>query len=194
MTLQIAEARADIRFLKEDKNQAIEEKEVVEKELKHLKERREQLQPIMDNVNKELKEFGTIKLLLPEAGPLERATTYRDKKIKPLFIKMKNAVAALAADVKELTREMELWKSRYYKEKQECENVKSDLKEVRQDNQRLSEEKEWLQGISDRYDRVVRVLGTDTVDAAVQKDIQNQKELEEKRRMEQMPKGSVREG
>ncbi len=45
----------------------------------------------------------------------------------------------------------------------------------------------------DRYDRVVRVLGIETVDAAVQQDIRNEKALEEKQRMEQMPKGSIHE-
>ncbi len=34
-------------------------------------------------------------------------------------------------------------------------------------------------------------LGIETVDTAVQQDIQNEKALEEKRRMEQMPKGSI---
>lgn len=43
----------------------------------------------MDDVSKELKEYGTIEMLLPEAGTLERASTYRDKKIKPLFIRIK---------------------------------------------------------------------------------------------------------
>ena len=57
----------------------------------------------------------------------------------------------------------------------------------------MSEEKDILQGVSDRYDRVVRVLGIETVDTAVQQDIQNQKVLEEKRRMEQMPKGNIHE-
>ncbi len=37
-----------------------------------------------------------------------------------------------------------------------------------------------MQGVSDRYDRVVRVLGIETVDAAVQQDIRNEKALEEK--------------
>ena len=49
----------------------------------------------MDNVSKEIKEYGTVKMLLPEAGTLERAVTYRDKKIKPLFIQLKNKVAAI---------------------------------------------------------------------------------------------------
>ena len=54
-------------------------------------------------------------------------------------------------------------------------------------------EKQQLQDVSDRYDRVVRVLGENAVDDAVQQDIQEQKALEEKRQMEQMPKGSIHE-
>ena len=38
---------------------------------------------------------------------------------------------------------------------------------------------------------MVRILGTETVEAVVQQDIKEQNALEEKRRMEQMPKGSV---
>ena len=89
---QIAEARADIQLLKDDKEQAVKDKEEAEKraekaekDLHSLEERRERLQPVMDNVSKEIKEYRTVKTLLPEAGALERATTYRDKKIKPLF-------------------------------------------------------------------------------------------------------------
>lgn len=200
MTAQIAEVRADIKMLEEEKNQAQKDKEMAEqraekaeKELKSLEQHREQLQPIMDSVNKELREVGTIELLLPEAGSLERAATYRDKKIKPLFIKMKNKIAAMAAQVKELTKDVENWKHKYQKTKQEYNGVQRELDDMRKENRKLSEEKKVLQGVSERYDRVVRVMGIDTVDAAVQQDIQNQKALEEKRRMEQMPKGSIRE-
>ena len=38
-----------------------------------------------------------------------------------------------------------------------------------------------MQDVSDRYDRVVRVLGENVVVDAVQQDIQEQKVLEEKR-------------
>ena len=195
LTSQIAEVRADIEMLEEEKNQAQKDKEMAEqraekaeKELKSLEQHREQLQPIMDNVNKELREVGTIELLLPEAGSLERAATYRDKKIKPLFIKMKNKIAAMATQVKELTGQVETWKRKYQKEKQKCEGMKIELQELRRDNNCLSEKNEKLLNISTRYDRVVRVLGITTVDAAVQKDIQIQQELEEKLRKEQMPR------
>ena len=108
LTAQIAEARADIQLLKDDKEQAVKDKEEAEKraekaekDLCSLEERRERLQPVMDNVSKEIKEYGTVKTLLPEAGALERAATYRDKKIKPLFTQMKNKIAAMAVQVKD---------------------------------------------------------------------------------------------
>ena len=197
---QIAEVRADIQLLKDDEEQAVKYKEEAEKraekaekDLHSLEERRERLQPVMDNVSKEIKEYGTVKAILPEAGTLERATTYRDKKIKPLFTQMKNKIAAMAAQVKELTKEVEKWKHKYQETKQAYNRVQRQLDTVCEEKQQLSEEKQQLQGVSDRYERVVRVLGENIVENAVQQDIQEQKALEEKRQMEQMPKGSIHE-
>ena len=144
------------------------------------------MQPVMYNVSKEIKEYGTVKTLLPEAGALERAATYRDKKIKPLFTQMKNKIAAMAVQVKELTKEVEKWKHKYQETKQVYNRVLRELDTVRQ-------VKQQFQDVSDRYDRVVRVLGENVVEDAVQQDIQEQKALEEKRQMEQMPKGSIQE-
>ena len=200
LTAQIAAARADIQLLKDDKEQAVKDKEEAEKcaektekDLCNLEERRERLQPVMDNVSKEIKEYGTVKTLLPEAGALERAATYRDKKIKPLFTQMKNKIAAMAAQVKELTKEVEKWKHIYQETKQACNRVQRELDTVCEEKQLLSEEKQKLQGVSDRYDRVVRVLGENVVEDVVQQDIQEQKALEEKRQMEQTPQGSIHE-
>ena len=78
----------------------------------------------MDNVSKEIKEYGTVKTLLRKLA-LERATTYRDKKIKPLFIQMKNKIAAMAAQIKELTKEVERWKYKYQETKQLYNRVQS---------------------------------------------------------------------
>ena len=200
LTAQIAEVRADIQLLKDDKEQAVQDKEAAEKraekaekDLHSLEERRERLQPVMDNVSKEIKEYGAVKTLLPEAGTLERATTYRDKKIKPLFTQMKNKIAAMAALVKELTKEVEKWKQKYQETKQAYNRMQRKLDTMREEKEQLSEEKQQLQGVSDRYDRVVRVLGENVVEDAVQQDIREQKALEEKRQMEQMPKGSIHE-
>nr|WP_300652790.1 plasmid recombination protein [uncultured Anaerobutyricum sp.] len=109
LTLQIADARADIKNLREDKEHAVQEKELAEKyaeeaekELENLAEQRAQLQPIIDKVSKELKECRKLIPELPETGALERASTYRDKKIAPLFNQMKGIIAGLAAQVQEL--------------------------------------------------------------------------------------------
>ena len=195
LTSQIADARADIKLLEEEKIQFQKDKEIAEKraekaetELKKLEDRREFLQPVMDNVSKEIKEYGMIKTFLPEATALERAVTYRDKKIKPLFIEMKNKIGAMAAQVKELTRERDSWKSKFQKKKQEHEKTKKELAEVQKDYQKLSGEKEILQGIADRYNRLLRMLGKDMVERLVQDDIRMQTELEAKKQKEQMPK------
>ena len=195
LTAQIAESRADIQILKDDKEQAIREKqeaeqraEDAEKELKSLEDRRNVLQPIMDNASKEIKEYGMIKTFLPEATVLERAVTYRDKKIKPLFIEMKNKIGAMAAQVKELTRERDNWKSKFQQKKKEHEATKKELAEVQKDYQKLSGEKEILQGLADRYNRLLRMLGKDMVERLVQDDIRMQAELEAKKQKEQMPK------
>lgn len=61
---------------------------------------------------------------MPEATALERAVTYRDKKIKPLFIEMKNKIGAMAAQVKELTRERDKWKSKFQKKSRSTRTLK----------------------------------------------------------------------
>ena len=138
LTSQIADARADIKLLEEEKIQFRKDKETAEKraekaemELKKLEDRREFLQPVMDNVSKEIKEYGMIKTFLPEATALERAVTYRDKKIKPLFIEMKNKIGTMAAQVKELTRERDNWKSKFQQKKKEHETQKRNWQKFR---------------------------------------------------------------
>ena len=103
----------------------------------------------MDNVSKEIKEYGTVKTLLPEAGALERATTYRDKKIKPLFTQVKNKIAAMAAQVKELAEEVEKWKHKYQKTKQAYNQIQRELDTVREEKEQLFDEKQQLQDVSD---------------------------------------------
>ena len=141
------------------------------------------------NTYREIKKIGKVDLLLPEAGSLERASTYRDKKIKPLFIKMKNYVATMAAKVLEVTEELEKWKNKYQRLKIDYNNLQKDVDETWEYCNRLSADKERLQIISDRHDRVMRVLGKSIIDAAVQKDIQMEKALEEKQRREHTPQG-----
>lgn len=185
------ERKKEVQELEQEKELAEKYAEETQKELENLAEQRAQLQPIIDKVSKELKECRKLIPELPEAGALERASTYRDKKIAPLFNQMKGIIAGLAAQVQEINIEIEKWKEKYKREKQTCEAVKKDLSKAQQRNQYLQEEKEELLDISERYSRVVRVLGNNTVKEAIQKDIQREMEIEEKNRKEQSSGKSI---
>ena len=77
---------------------------------------------------------------------------------------MKNQIAALAGKVVELNKMVESWKNKYQKSVEECDNIQKQLDDVRKENGKLSNDNHRLQETSDRYDRVVRILGTEVVE------------------------------
>lgn len=199
LAAEIEESRETIQSLENDKEQVMKEKELAEqrvakteKDLKSLEKQRERLQPIMDQVSAEIKKCGTIHTMLPKTSFFEGASTYR-KKIKPTFVNMQDNIAAMTAQIKELMSEVKEWKENYKKLKQKYSQVKSELETVGQENKQLKEEKGLLEGISEKYHSVVRVLGIDVVESAVQEDNRSKRMMEELRYMEHMPQGSIQE-
>ena len=195
LTADVEATESDIKALKQEKadeekarDQVRESKEQVEKELKHMEKQRNQLQPIINSIDKELKNSGQIKLVLPEAGALELASTYRNKKIKPLFAKMKNYMAGLAVKVIELSREAEKWKDKYQQLKKDYDDLEKDADKVADLCNQLCDDVDKLEVISDKYNRALRIFGRDTIESAIWHDIQREKALEEQERKEQMPR------
>ena len=88
---------------------------------------------------------------------------------------MKNQIAALAGKVVELNKMVESWKNKYQKSVEECDNIQKQLDDVRKENGKLSNDNQRLQETLDRYDRVVRILGTEVVEDEVQQDIKRTK-------------------
>ena len=146
------------------------------------------MQSIINNIDKELKNSGQIKLVLPEVGALELASTYRNKKIKPLFAKMKNYIAGLAAKVIELSREAEKWRDKYQQLKKDYDDLEKDADKVADMCNQLCDDVDKLEVISDKYKRALRIFGSDTIESAIWRDIQKEKALEEQKRKEQMPR------
>ena len=136
----------------------------------------------------ELKNSGQIKLVLPEAGALELASTYRNKKIKPLFAKIKNYVAGLVAKVIELSRETEKWRDKYQQLKKDYNDLEKDADKVADLCNQLCDDVDKLEVISDKYNRALRIFGSDTIASAIWHDIQREKALEEQKRKEQVPR------
>ena len=126
--------------------------------------------------------------MLPEVGALELASTYRNKKIKPLFAKMKNYIAGLAAKVIELSREAEKWRDKYQQLKKDYDDLEKDADKVADMCNQLFDDVDKLEVISDKYKRALRIFGSDTIESAIWRDIQKEKALEEQKRKEQMPR------
>ena len=168
----------------------------------------EELYKVMDDlleVEFQMKAGMDILKELEEFYMLEKET--EKSEARKVAVLMKGYLQSMKSNIREIIRYIDdttLEKSND-KKKDKQESASTISEEVQEfvnltitehmckENHKLSEEKNIMQGVSDRYDRVVRVLGIETVDAAVQQDIRNEKALEEKQRMEQMPKGSIHE-
>lgn len=186
---KIAENRANIQGLDEVREEAekvaeeaVERSEKAERQVEIYEKELDVIKPVMESIDRELKEFrGKIEDTLPPAAALERAASYRENKAKPLFVKMKNKIAALAARLMETM--------------QELKQVKAENKELKEDNNQLFsdcnslfKENAGLKNIASMFERAVRVLGEDKVFMAVRQDEERERMETERKRTEQAPK------
>lgn len=186
---KIAENRANIEILEEDRekaeNAAQEAKKLAElakKQTQTYERELEIIKPVMNSVERELKEFkGKVEELLPSPGTLERASSYRENKVKPLFIKMKNRIAALAAKLTETMQELKLVKAENRKLKEENNLLFSGCDDLLKENTGLN-------NIATMFERVVRVFGEDKVFMVVRQDEERERQETERKRAEQMQK------
>ena len=105
--------------------------------------------------------------ILPEAGTLESAKSYREKKAKPLLAKIVKVLRSLFR--------------KYIDLKGKFDRLQGDYDRVREGNARLSDrlmevkmENKKLRQISADYTRVKRVFGPEQVQAAVEADKQRE--------------------
>ena len=105
--------------------------------------------------------------ILPEAGTLESAKSYREKKAKPLLAKIVKVLRSLFR--------------KYIDLKGKFDRLQGDYDRVREGNARLSDrlmevkmENKKLRQISADYTRVKRVFGPEQVEAAVEADKQRE--------------------
>lgn len=174
---QMVESRADIKILeqtKADAEKAVEEAkdraDHAEKEAEKHEKRLENLKPIIDSMNAETADFKEkIEEQLPQAGTLELASSYREKKAKPLFIRMKNKIASLAVRVEQVTQKLTNARIEIKILKREKKSLQEENSILIEKNKELQEENAVLKSIAIMFDRVVRVMGEDTVFLAVRK-------------------------
>lgn len=157
-----------------------EKEEQVESQERRLKE----LAPAVKNMERLAADFSADpEEILPEAGTLESAKSYREKKAKPLLAKIVQVLRSLYRAYIEL--------------KGKFDRLQGDYDRVREGNAHLSDrliemkiENKKLRQISADYTRVKRVFGPEQVAAAVEAD--KQREQAEKGR--KRPRRSLERG
>lgn len=157
-----------------------EKESQVESQERRLKE----LAPAVKNMERLVADFSANpEEILPEAGTLESAKSYREKKAKPLLAKIVKVLRSLFR--------------KYIDLKGKFDRLQGDYDRVREGNARLSDrlmevkiENKKLRQISADYTRVKRVFGPEQVEAAVEAD--KQREQAEKGR--KRPRRSVDRG
>ena len=155
---QRAKEIAALETVKAEKESQVESQEL------RLKE----LAPAVKDMERLAADFSTDpEEILPEAGTLESAKSYREKKAKPLLAKIVKVLRSLFR--------------KYIDLKGKFDRLQGDYDRVREGNARLSDrlmevkmENKKLRQISADYTRVKRVFGPEQVQAAVEADKQRE--------------------
>ena len=198
LTVDMTEARTELEALKQEK--VISQKAIqilklradqAEQKADQQEKRLDNLQPVIDRIDVELADFKEkIDEQLPQTNILETASAYREKKAKPLFIRMKNKIAALAAKLEQTSQKLTdaMTEVKSLKKEKQSLTAKNDF--LTKKNEEYQKENEILKSISVMFDRVVRVLGEDTVFLAIQQD-ETREWLERENKQQPQKKQSV---
>lgn len=157
-----------------------EKESQVESQERRLKE----LAPAVKNMERLAADFSADpEEILPEAGTLESAKSYREKKAKPLMVQIVKVLRSLYLAYVELRGKFERLQGDYGRVRESNARLSDRLQEVKLENKALRQ-------VSADYERVKRVFGPEQVETAVQVD--KQREQAEKSRKQ--PRRSVDRG
>ena len=155
---QRAKEIAALEIVKAEKESQVESQE------RRLKE----LAPAMKDMERLAADFSADpEEILPEAGTLESAKSYREKKAKPLLAKIVKVLRSLYRAYIDLKGKFERLQRDYDRVREGNARLSDRLMEVKMENKKLRQ-------ISADYTRVKRVFGPEQVEAAVEADRQRE--------------------
>ena len=168
-----------LNFKKEQRAKEVAELEIAQKKVQQQVEqqekRLEELAPAVRNVEQLAKEFSSEpEQLLPEAGTLESAKTYREKKAKPLLAQIVKVLRSLYASYLFLFGKVNQLQAEYEWERKNGERLTSRLQEVLSENKSLC-------GVAANYERVKKFFGEQEVEEAV-KAVRQQEQAEKRKK------------
>lgn len=155
---QRAKEVADLEVVKAEKERQVESQE------RRLKE----LAPAVKNMERLAADFSADpEEILPEAGTLESAKSYREKRAKPLLAKIVQVLRSLYRAYIELKGKFDRLQGDYDRVREGNAHLSDRLMEVKIENKKLRQ-------ISADYARVKRAFGPEQVAAAVEADKQRE--------------------
>jgi hypothetical protein len=169
------EAQVEIVHLQEEKSDA-------QNEAKEAKARLNALAPKLEKMEMLAAKYSDDpEKLLPDAGALESARTYREKKVKPLLAGIVKVLRSVYHAYLDLVSKFERLQSSYNREISKNNTLSDRLEDVLTENR-------VLRNVAENYERVSRAYGpeqvADTVEAVKR---QEQAEKEQKRVVRQRP-------
>ena len=178
------ETLAAIDQLGEEELQKQEELAKLEKQAEKAQDRLDAAVPVVQDAVKFAQEhISYFDELIPEAGPLESAKSFREKKIMPLISKLKDKFLGLYRTILDLKKQMENLQRRLSRAERDRDHFKSKFEQEQEKTALLQEDAADLS-------RVKRALGPEKIDAviAVERDrdaarAAEQAELERQRKL-----------
>ena len=133
-----------------------------EGEVESQERRLKELAPAVKNMERLAADFSADpEEILPEAGTLESAKSYREKKAKPLLVQIVKVLRSLYRAYVELKGKFERLQGDYGRVMESNARLSDRLMEVKLENKKLRQ-------ISANYERVKRAFGPEQVEAAVE--------------------------
>ncbi len=160
--------------------------ENLEKQTEQARERLDFLTPAVKGAEEFVQNnVSTLEDLLPEAGPLERAKSYREEKALPLIRKLKEKMLSLYRIILNLRDRLDRLQRQFH-------NAERDRDYYRAQFEKEQEKCGELQKDVEDYGRVKQVLGPEQVDAALAAAREREARLEAERKAAELERRRAR--
>ena len=173
---QLLQVDDEIRSLQEDLQEFRQEAEKAQKQADKYKKRMNELAPMVKDMEELAEDFSTDpEQTLPEAAVMESAKSYREKKAKPLVKKIVQVMRSVYSAYLDISNKFTKLQAAYNRERSGNERLSNRLEVVLEQNREL-------RIVAADFDRVKAVVGSEQVNAVINRaKQQEQMEAERKR-------------
>lgn len=180
-----SEVLMEIDALTVKKEDALDEADAAEERASSAKGRADaaearinELAPKLKSIEEYAREYSDdADRVLPEAGALESAKSYREKKVKPLFEKLTKAIRSLYSKYLDLKHSFERLKGDYNRLQQKYVSLDQSFDRVQEENRELK-------AVAKDYDTLCRSYGEREITARVRAIPEHEAATRQQRRME----------